>query len=58
MKDGDERFIEVRSRLNRKIRDALGPGRWVACYQISSRRAPGALSRYTIALEPSRIVLA
>jgi hypothetical protein len=58
VKGGDERFLEVRSRLNRKIRDALGPGRWVACYQINSRRTPGALSRYMIILEPSRIVLA
>jgi len=56
MKDGDERFIEVRSRLNRKIRDALGPGRWVAFYQIASRRTSGTLSRYAILLEPSRIV--
>lgn len=55
LKDGDERFLEVRSRLNRKIRDALGPGRWVASYQIISRRSPGALSRYLIPLDPSRI---
>jgi len=57
-KDGDERFIGVRSRLNRKIRDALGPGRWVTQYQINSRRTPGALSRYAILLEPSRIIFA
>lgn len=55
VKDGDERFLQVRSRLNRKIRDALGPGRWVGSYQIVSHRMPGALSRYLVPLDPSRI---
>jgi len=55
---GDERFLEVRSRINRKLRDALGAGRWAAAYQIASRRDPGAPSRYFIPLDPGRMVVA
>lgn len=57
VKGGDERFLEVRSRLNRKIRDALGLGGWVACYQITARRTIGTLSRYHIPLKPTHITL-
>jgi CRISPR-associated protein (TIGR02584 family) len=54
---GDERFLQVRSRINAKIRKGLGPGRWTERYRIAAHRAPGALTRYLIPVDPSRIIL-
>jgi hypothetical protein len=51
-----ERFLEIRSRINRKVRQALGPGRWADRYCIQAHRTPGALSRYCIPIDPRQIV--
>jgi hypothetical protein len=54
---GDERFLQVRSRINFKIRKAFGPGRWVDRYYITAHRPPGALAKYLIPADPEQIVL-
>jgi hypothetical protein len=54
---GDERFLQVRSRINSKIRMAFGPGRWVDRYCITAHKSPRGLSRYFIPADPKQIVL-
>jgi hypothetical protein len=53
---GDERFLQVRSRINAKIRKAFGPGRWVDRYCIAAHKSPGGLTRYFIPADPEQIV--
>lgn len=55
--DPQERFLQVRSRINRKIRQALGSGRWADRYCIVAHRTSGALSRYFIPIDPRQIIL-
>lgn len=54
--DPQHRFLEVRSRINRKIHHALGPGRWADHYLVTARRVTGALSRYLIPADPRQII--
>jgi CRISPR-associated protein (TIGR02584 family) len=53
--EAGEPFLQVRSRINGRIRRSLGSGRWTNLYVIASRRPPGALARYFIPMEPTRI---
>lgn len=53
--EAGEPFLQVRSRINGRIRRSLGAGRWTDRYSIASRRPPGALARYYIPVEPVRI---
>jgi len=55
-RSGDERFLQVRSRINSKIRKALGPGRWVDRYCIRAHKSPRGLSRYFIPADPKQIL--
>jgi len=55
--EAGESFLQVRSRINGRIRRALGAGRWTDRYCIASRRRPGSLARYFIPIEPTRITL-
>jgi CRISPR-associated protein (TIGR02584 family) len=55
--DPRERFLQVRSRINRKVRQALGPGRWVDRYLLTAAGKRGA-TLYCIAALPDRIRLA
>jgi CRISPR-associated protein (TIGR02584 family) len=54
---GDERFLQVRSRINSKIRKAFGAGRWVDRYCVTAHKSPRGLSRYFIPADPKQIVL-
>jgi CRISPR-associated protein (TIGR02584 family) len=54
---GDQRFLQVRSRIERKLRELLGPGQWVSRYCILARRGPGTHARYHLPLSPEEIVL-
>ncbi len=54
---GDQRFLEVRSKINAKIRRALGSGHWVDRYCIVVLRGLGPLARYRIPIDPSQIVI-
>ncbi len=56
-RDGDERFLQVRSRIERKLRSVVGPGRWAAGYVISARGRRGE-TIYRLPLEPDLIPLA
>jgi CRISPR-associated protein (TIGR02584 family) len=56
-RDGDERFLQVRSRIERKLRSVAGPGRWAAGYIISARGRRGE-TIYTLPLQPDLIRLA
>ena len=55
--DPRERFLQVRSRINQKIRRALGAGEWVGRYCLVTVRVPGSPARYCLPLPPDRIAL-
>lgn len=53
-RDGDERFLQVRSRVERKIRQTLGAGQWVSQYLIAAG-GPRGETLYHLPLAPDLI---
>jgi CRISPR-associated protein (TIGR02584 family) len=54
----DECFREARTKLNRRIRTALGGGPWAERYCVAASRLAGPQTRYFIPVDPRRIVFA
>ena len=54
---GNERFLQVRSRINGKLRSVLGMAPYVKRYCIEGGRAGREAMRYSISLDPDLIRL-
>ncbi len=52
--DAPKRFREMQSRINRKLRDALGPGQWARRYLITPAGRRGE-TIYYLPAEPGLI---